>query len=130
MRPWMLPACAALALTAACVSALSPETTEAEDQAELARLDAEARALVDTDGCTQPGDCRSAPVGAKACGGPRTYVVYCASTTDTAALFRKLEQHRRAEMAFNRKYGHASTCDLPVPPQTELAGGTCRARAR
>jgi hypothetical protein len=126
----MLPACAALALTAACVSALSPETTEAEDQAELARLEAEARALVDTVGCTQPGDCRSAPVGAKACGGPRTYVVYCASTTDTAALFRKLEQHRRAEAAFNRKYGRPSTCDVAMPPQTELAGGTCRARTR
>jgi hypothetical protein len=125
----MLPACAALAL-AACVSALSPETTEAEDQAELARLEAEARALVAPDGCTRPGDCRSAPLGAKACGGPRTYVVYCASTTDTVALFRKLEQHRRAEAAFNQKYGRPSTCDLAMPPQTELAGGTCRARAR
>ena len=79
----MLPACAALAL-AACVSALAPEMTEAEDQAELARLEAEARALASPDGCAQPGDCRSAPVGAKACGGPRSYVVYCAATTDTS----------------------------------------------
>lgn len=125
----MLPACAALVL-AACVSALSPETTEAEDRAELARLEAEARALVRPDGCAQPGDCRSAPLGAKACGGPRTYVVYCAATTDTVALFRKLERHRRAEAAFNEKYGMPSTCDLASPPQTELAGGTCTARAR
>jgi hypothetical protein len=125
----MLPACAALVL-AACVSALSPETTEAEDRAELARLEAEARALVSPGGCAQPGDCRSAPLGAKACGGPRTYVVYCAATTDTVALFRKLEQHRRAEAAFNEKYGMPSTCDLAAPPRTELAGGTCTARAR
>jgi hypothetical protein len=125
----MLPACAALVL-AACVSALSPEATEAEDQAELARLEAEARALASPDGCAQPGDCRSAPVGAKACGGPRGYVVYCAATTDTVALFRKLEQHRRAEAAFNEKYGKFSTCDFASPPQTELAGGTCRVRAR
>lgn len=129
MRPWILPAFAALAL-AACVSALSTETTEAEDQAELARLEAEARALASPDGCAQPGDCRSAPVGAKACGGPRTYVVYCAGTTGTTALFRKLEQLRRAEAAFNEKHGKFSTCDFATPPQTELAGGTCRARPR
>ncbi len=126
----MLPACAALALATACVSALSPEPTEAEDQAELARLEAEARSLVDPGGCARPGDCRTAPVGVKGCGGPRTHVVYCASTTDTTALFRKLEQLRRAEAAFNEKYGRPSTCDIVPPPQTELAGGTCRAQAR
>lgn len=121
-------ACAATFLFAACVSVVLPGPTREEAQSELAQLEADARAVANADGCSRPGDCRSAPVGARACGGPRTHLVYCATTTDTLELARRLERLRRAEVAFNLRHGIVSTCEHVTPPQTELAGGTCRAK--
>jgi len=60
-----------------------------DDTSRIARLEREARALAHAEGCTA-GACRTAPVGSRPCGGPRTYLVYCAATTDSAALFAKL----------------------------------------
>lgn len=102
-------------------------TPSPADTALLARLEREARALARTDGCTEPAGCRVAPLGSRACGGPRGYVVYCAATTDTASLFAKLAQLRRAEEAYNREQGMMSTCEFREPPGVELSGGSCRA---
>jgi hypothetical protein len=102
-----------------------PDST-AKDREQLARLEREARALVKTDGCTSASGCRTAPVGWRGCGGPRTYVVYCAASTDTAALFRKLKELESAEKAYNAKSGMMSTCEFRMPPGTKLQGKSCR----
>lgn len=99
------------------------------DTALLARLEREARALARTDGCTAAAGCQVAPVGSRPCGGPRDYVAFCATTTDTVALFAKLAELRRAEEAYNREQGMMSTCEFRAPPGVELSGGTCRAVA-
>jgi hypothetical protein len=96
------------------------------DSAQIARLEAEARLLARTAGCAAAGQCRTAPVGSRPCGGPRTYLAYCAATTDTAALLAKLDELRRAEDEYNRKSGMMSTCEFRTPPRVELAGGSCR----
>jgi len=102
---------------------------EAEpDTGRLARLEREAYALVHTEGCTA-GQCRTAPVGSRPCGGPRAYVVYCAATTDSAALFAKLAELARAEEEFNRRAGMASTCEMRLPPTVAVAAGRCTAGA-
>ena len=59
------------------------------------------------------------------CGGPRTYVVYCAARTDSAALFAKLAELARAEEAFNKQNEMMSTCEMRVPPTTRLEAGRC-----
>jgi hypothetical protein len=94
---------------------------------DVQRLEAEARALARTSGCERASQCRTAPLGSKACGGPRTYLVYCSLTTDSAALFRKLDELRRAEEVRNRREGAVSTCEMALPPQVEVVGGSCRA---
>jgi hypothetical protein len=66
-------------------------------------------------------------MGAKACGGPKTYLPYCPLTTDTNALMRKLEELRVAEDEFNRKYGIMSDCAFVVEPSLTSANGTCQA---
>lgn len=96
-------------------------------QERVQRLEREARALVRADGCSSSGECRAAPVGDRPCGGPRTYVVYCARTTDSAALYRKLDELARAERAYNREKGLFSTCEYRMPPRVEASGGSCRA---
>ena len=98
------------------------------DSATLARLEQEARAIARTDGCSAADQCATAPVGERACGGPRDYIVYCARTTDTAALHRKLAELRQAEMDLNRRTNAVSTCEFREPPGTALIAGACRAR--
>ncbi len=102
--------------------------SQAAEAQQLQRLEAEARALARTEGCSLADQCRTAPVGDRPCGGPRDYVVYCAASTDTVALFRKLEELRRAEQEFNQRHGLVSTCEYRMPPETQLLGASCRAR--
>lgn len=92
----------------------------------LVRLEREARALARTDGCKAAGACRTAPVGWRGCGGPRAYVIYCAATTDTVALFAKLAELEKAERAYNANSGMMSTCELRTPPVVRLDGQRCR----
>lgn len=96
------------------------------DKAVVAQLERDARRLATTAGCTDAGGCRVAPVGVKACGGPRDYVAFCATTTDTVALFRKLEELARAERDYNARYGVMSTCEFREAPPVALVGQTCR----
>ena len=97
-----------------------------QDSANLARLEREARQIARTGPCDAEGSCRTAPVGSRPCGGPRTYIVYCATTTDTVALNRKLEELRLAEERYNQQTGAVSTCEFRLPPETRLTGSTCR----
>jgi hypothetical protein len=98
-----------------------PATTEAD----LERLEREARALAKAEGCEQTAQCRTAPVGDRPCGGPREYLVYCSLTTDSAALFRKLGELAAAEKAFNAQSGMMSTCEFRMPPAVGLSAGRC-----
>ena len=99
------------------------------DEATLQRLETEARDLARTEGCSSVEQCRSAPAGVRACGGPRYYLPYCPVTTDLATLERKLGQLATFERAFNEKYGIGSICVVAPLPQLELSNGACRAAA-
>jgi hypothetical protein len=102
------------------------QDTNVELQERLSRLEREARALAHSDGCDSLAQCRTAPVGWRSCGGPRTYLVYCAATTDTVALFRKLAELEAAEKEYNLKSGLMSSCIMREPPQVSLRGRSCR----
>ncbi|MGK2961728.1 MAG: hypothetical protein ACSLFK_06215 [Gemmatimonadaceae bacterium] len=95
------------------------------DWAAIERLEDEAKALATTTGCTASGECRAAPVGSRACGGPRYYLPYCAKSTDSAALYQKLDQVAAAERAYNAKYEIVSTCEFRMPPTVGVMGGAC-----
>jgi hypothetical protein len=98
------------------------------DWAQIVALEDQAKALVKPDGCSAAGECRTAPVGSRACGGPRYYLVYCSKTTDSAALFQKLDAVANAERAYNEHYQLASTCEFRMPPTVALSGGSCKAQ--
>ena len=98
------------------------------DWSQIVAIENEAKALVKTGGCSSTGECRTAPVGSKACGGPRYYLVYCSRTTDSAALFRKLDAVAAAEREYNTRYKIVSTCEFRLPPQVALSGGSCQAQ--
>lgn len=107
-----------------------PRTNEQQrDWARVEALEREAKAIARTTGCSSTSGCRTAPVGNRACGGPRYYIVYCAAPTDSVALYRKLDEVAGAENEYNRKYGVMSTCEFRMPPDIALIGGECRAGA-
>jgi hypothetical protein len=91
----------------------------------IERLEAQAKAIAVIDGCLSSSDCRSAPVGSRACGGPRYYIPWCAKTTDSAALYRKLAEVSAAEQAYNKKYEIMSTCEFRMPPLVASSAGSC-----
>jgi hypothetical protein len=99
----------------------------ARDTSRIAQLEAEARALAKMTGCNADGGCRTAPVGERACGGPRDYIVYCAATTDSVALFKKLDALKAAEIEVNKSSNAMSTCEFRMPPKTAAIGGRCKA---
>ncbi len=98
------------------------------DWAQIVALEDQAKTLVKADGCTSADQCRTAPVGSRACGGPRYYLVYCSRTTDSAALYRKLDAIAEAEREYNTRYKLASTCEFRMPPTVALSGGSCQAQ--
>ena len=98
------------------------------DWAQIVALEDQAKALVNATGCASASQCRTAPVGSRACGGPRYYLVYCAATTDSAALFKKLDAVAAAEREYNTRYQLVSTCEFRMPPTVALSGGSCQAQ--
>lgn len=103
-----------------------PSSAQEADWAAIVALEDQAKAIAKTSTCATLAQCRTAPVGNRACGGPRYYIAYCSTSTDSAALFRKLDEVARAEDAYNRKYQIASTCEFRMPAPLALSGGTCR----
>jgi hypothetical protein len=99
-----------------------------EVRAEFERLTADARALVRTGPCASASACAAAPVGARACGGPREHWVYCRTATGEARLLETLRAAARLEEQYNRMTGAISTCEAILPPEVQLDGTECRAR--
>jgi hypothetical protein len=97
-------------------------------QAEVTRLEARLRELASSDGCDSAGQCKAAPVGERACGGPRDYVVYCATSTDETALLAVVDSLKDAEMRLNEATGAVSTCEMRLPPEMGVEGGRCVVR--
>ena len=131
-------AIAVLAVGVACAPAPDTDTPPAasgagaltgdqqQDWAAIERVEDAARQLAVATGCNTADDCRAAPVGNRACGGPRYYLVYCASSTDSAALSTALDEIVRAEDAYNQRYEVVSTCEFRMPPEIAFSGGECR----
>lgn len=107
---------------------VSGSTNQQSDWSAIEQLESQAKSIAKTAGCSFASDCRAAPVGSRACGGPRYYIAYCAKATDSAALYRKLDEIAKAERLYNTKYQVVSTCEFRMPPAVELSGGSCVAK--
>ncbi len=101
--------------------------SEEDDQARLKELFDEIVEYIGTPYCSGEEDCRYIGWGAKPCGGPWNYLVYSASTVDIDHLESLISAHYAFEDYMNMKYGYASTCDVPTPPNLECHEGICRA---
>lgn len=106
------------------------QESETELRAEVERLEQRLRSLAKADGCESTGSCKTVPVGERACGGPREYVIYCATTTDEPALLAVADSLRQAEIKYNTATGAVSTCEYRLPPTVILSGDRCVAGSK
>jgi hypothetical protein len=92
----------------------------AADGDALARL----RALGAASQCRQSSDCRTVPVGVRACGGPASYLAVARDDEAAAlALARRHAAQRREEMA--RTPEPPSTCEVIRDPGAQCVAGRC-----
>ena len=73
------------------------------------------------------GLCRTIAFGSKPCGGPQQYLIYSASTTDSAALAAAVARYNALESEINKREGRVSDCMLVSPPAVALNNGRCSA---
>ena len=126
MRTLRVRMLAAALVIVACVGQ-RPSDNRQSDEARVRELEQQARALAKADGCDRAEQCAAAPMGAKPCGGPRAYLVYCKATTDEAALMRVLDELKSAEESYNRAAGIVSDCAITPEPGVRLEGRACTA---
>ncbi len=84
------------------------------------------RALIGKATCSDNSQCRSLPVGARACGGPEAYLSYSSAGGNEAALRALAEQHQKDRQAANASSGMMSTCQFMPDPGAVCSAGTCQ----
>lgn len=105
----------------------APPVTPAPPAARSAppALLAEMRALAGAAACTDSAQCKTVPLGARACGGPEGYLAFSSATTAVApmeALAARYAEQRRAAHAAS---GMLSTCQFMPDPGAQCRAGVC-----
>lgn len=91
------------------------ENSKKYDEVQLEKAKAVIESEIAKEKCTNPDDWKAAPMGSKACGGPKFYIAY-PKTMETDIL-SKIENYNKKETEFNTKYGITSDCSVIEEPQ-------------
>ena len=98
---------AACAVDAAASSASAPNSTA---------LQAKVQQLIGDPACDNSHQCRSVGIGAKACGGPESYLAWSVKVTDAKALQEAVQALAQARVEENKRSGMASDCMMRPEP--------------
>jgi len=79
-------------------------------------------------GAASLSECRLVGLGERPCGGPRAYVAYSLTETDSAHLASLVEVYNRLDRERNTREGLVSTCEMLARPEVALEGGQCVTR--
>lgn len=132
------PACSTSAPPAApatpavpAVPAIPPATQVAAPGAPgaTAALEAEIAAAIGPARCQSDAQCRTLPLGARACGGPASYRAYALPGSDEAQLKRLAERHADLARSSNEQSGRISHCALLVDPGARCVAQRCQLNA-
>lgn len=100
----------------------SQEGAKADSSGTLARI----RAMVGNAACTEDAQCHTLPLGAKACGGPESYLPWSSAQVKEAELRALGEAYKEERRAANTASGMMSTCQFMVDPGAMCKAGTCQ----
>lgn len=123
MKRWLL----ALSLTvillvaAGCDNGGSTIITDMQ----LEELEKEIKAMIEPPTATHLDQCQVIAFGSKACGGPKTYLIYSTARTDERRLRTLVNEYNRLDAERNERLDLVSDCMLLGPPDVQLAGGQC-----
>jgi len=126
------PPSAAQAAPAPAPAAPVSPSAPAPAQAPAAKQDdllAQIRGLIGTASCTDASQCRTLPIGARACGGPEGYLAYSTSSAPEAELKALAERHKQQRADFHAKSGMMSNCRYMPDPGAVCVAGTCQLAA-
>ena len=79
-------------------------------------LNAQVQRLIGRAACDSDAQCRTLPLGARACGGPETYVAWSVLGTNQAALQRAAERYGQWQAQQQARGGTMSICMVEVDP--------------
>lgn len=75
--------------------------------------------------CDSSQQCKTIPVGHKACGGPETYLAWSAKGSDGAKLRRLADAYGAQRKAENLASGMLSNCSATMDPGATCSAGRC-----
>jgi hypothetical protein len=123
---WVIGCASAGLLLVGC--ARRPPAAEGKrDSVELGDLRESIIRQVGTASCSASSDCRTLPLGSKPCGGPRQYLVYSATATDSSRLAADAARYTSAEAKKNQEERQVSDCSVLVEPRVGCISGRCQA---
>jgi hypothetical protein len=108
-------------------SASTPASAPARvAEPESARLAREMQALIGTAACSSDAQCRTLPVGAKACGGPAGYWAWSSVGTDEARLRELARKQADVHKREIEASGMLSNCRVVTDPGAACVAGRCQ----
>lgn len=119
-----------IALLLACLACSSCVSAPTDATAPAAETLPRIRALVGAAACTDNAQCRTAPLGSRACGGPEAYLAWSSAATPAAPLQQLLDRYQREREQADAKAGMASVCTVVPDPGAVCRAGACQLRGR
>ncbi|MBO6183668.1 MAG: hypothetical protein J6O88_03110 [Chryseobacterium sp.] len=90
------------------------ESSKKYDEANLDKLKSIIESEIAKEKCTAASEWTFAPMGAKACGGPVSYIAYPKKLE--VSVLRKIENYTQTMSEFNKKYSITSDCMMAAEP--------------
>jgi hypothetical protein len=75
--------------------------------------------------CKQLSECRTVALGARACGGPKRYVVYSVNNVNETDLLVKASSYNSYDQQLNGDSNTVGTCDVLMPPKLGCQKNLC-----
>ncbi len=112
-------------LVAACQAQTTSITTAADSPAAEAALRQQISAEVGSAACSSSADCRTLPMGSKACGGPASWLAWSARVSRGEELQRWSQDLAQSQRRRNMGQGRMSTCSVVPDPGARCDAGRC-----
>lgn len=87
---------------------------------------AHIQALVGKAECTSDSQCQVLPIGARACGGPASYLAFSSAKTNAAEVQALAERYHAEQQASNQRAGMVSTCQFMPAPAVACRANSCQ----
>jgi hypothetical protein len=75
--------------------------------------------------CTANEQCRTLPIGHKACGGPEGYLVWSSAATSESRLRALVDSYNQARKRDVQQSGRVSDCSMMADPGARCDAGRC-----